>query len=146
MNRISAKNVNKDLEKRWWEWKLPENEDWKQKRRSNSSAPKSDASNEQTNLNKSEFQTTYQKDHGYMYHFGKPESENGSVKRHSFNPNNAHAVGIVPINDLNSFTNANEPQKVFVDKMSFDHGYDSRVENNYPNKGKVNLKNLEKKF
>ncbi|RNA26547.1 hypothetical protein BpHYR1_053643 [Brachionus plicatilis] len=136
VNRISAKNVDKDLEKRWWEWNVPDETDWKQKRRSNSSAPKSDSASEQANLNKSEFQTTYQKDHGYMYHYGKPSSENGFAKRHSFNPNNAHVVGIVPVNDLNSFTNGNEAQKVYVDKMSFEHGYDSRTENNYPNKGK----------
>lgn len=115
-------------------------EDWKPKRRSNSSAPRSDQSNEQPNLNKSEFQTTYQKDHGYMNHFGKPGSENGNYKRHSFNPSNSHAVGIVPINDLTSFTNVNEAQKVYVDKMSFEHGYDSRTENNYQNKGKVKSK------
>lgn len=139
VNRISSKNVNKDLEKRWWEWKVPD-EDWRVKKRSNSLALRSDMSNEQSNLNKSEFQTTYQKDHGYMNHFGKPDSENGSSKRHSFNPNSSHAVGIVPVNDLTSYTNVNEAQKVYIDKMSFEHGYDSRTENNYQNKGKVKIK------
>ncbi|CAF1086770.1 unnamed protein product [Brachionus calyciflorus] len=133
VNRVSAKNVSKEQEKRWWEWQVPENSDWKSKRRSNSSAPRTDSASETTN--KSEFQTTYQKDHGYMNHFGRPGAESGS-KRHSFNPNNTHAVGIVPINDLNSLTKANEPQRVFVDKMSFEHDYDSRQENNYPNRGK----------
>lgn len=71
INRVTAKNVNKEQEKRWWEWQLPEQDpNWKQKRRSQSSAPKENA--HQFNDHQSnDLQTTYQKEHGYMNNFLK---------------------------------------------------------------------------
>ena len=54
----------------------------------------------------------------------------------------ASATGIVPVNDLNSFSREGGPQRVFVEKMSFDHQYDSRKNPNYPNKGKVGHETL----
>ena len=66
------------------------------------------------------------------------QSANSANNRHSFNPNTGQAVGIVPVNDLSSYTKANEPQRVFVDRVSFEQNYDSRNDANYPARGKVN--------
>lgn len=60
-----------------------------------------------------------------------------SGTRHGYNPNATHAVGIVPITDLTSYSKANEPQRVFLDKVSFEQAYDSRNDSNYPIRGKV---------
>lgn len=145
VNRISSKNVNKTEEKRWWEWDVKQEEidsypNWKNRaKRSQSSSVARDPNSNGA----SEFQTTYQKDHGYVKSIVQSggirvlNENQGGANRHSYNPNNSQAIGIVPVNDLNSFTKSNEPQRVFVDKMSFEHEYDSRKDGNYPNRGKV---------
>lgn len=139
VNRVASRDVKREEEGRWWEWKVnvAEDEDWKSKRRS-ASMPRSQSNNVILNsagLNGDGYQTTYQKELGYL---SKVNNNIDPPNRHSFNPNTSNAVGIVPINDLNTFTNANEQQRVFLDKMSFEHQYDSRKDSNYPNRGKVN--------
>ena len=59
------------------------------------------------------------------------------MSRHSNNPNSAHAVGIAPITDLTSYSKSSDPQRVFVDKVSFEQAYDSRNDSNYPMRGRV---------
>ena len=113
----------------------------KQKRRSSSqSGPKNPERG-------SEFQTTYQKEHGYLKNLITPNArvglmnENqGAANRHTYNPNTAQANGIVPVNDLTVGSRPNEPQRFFVDRVSFEQGYDARNDKNYPIRGKVNSK------
>lgn len=141
INRVETKNVNKDLEKRWWEWNQTAGDDQQnQLRRKRSQSTSTSGSDGADNGG---FQTTYQKDHGYMKNHvraaatSNPITPPGAQSRHSTNPNTTQAIGIVPINDLNGFTKANDQQRVYVDKMSFEHAYDSRKENNYPDRGRV---------
>lgn len=61
---------------------------------------------------------------------------NGAVQRHSMNPNTVVATGIVPVTDITSYSKQGEQQRVFLDKMSFEHGYDARKNDNYPPRGK----------
>jgi hypothetical protein len=113
-----------------------EDQDWKKK--SSSSLKEHRGTNSQLEpINGKEigYQTTYQKEHGYPKDLIRTES--GNLTRHGSNPNSNHAVGIVPITELSSFSKANENQRVFVDKVSFEQAYDSRNENNYPMKGRV---------
>lgn len=106
------------------------------KRRSQSSNYKEQNGNAtQTNGSEAGYQTTYQKDHGFLKDLMRADSGT----RHGSNPNSSHAVGIVPITDLSNYSKANEQQRVFVDKVSFEQGYDSRNENNYPMRGRVSL-------
>jgi hypothetical protein len=126
VNKISSKNVSKEAEKRWWDWS--EHQSNLNQQTTFAVNPHGDSEN---------FKTTYQKNHGILRNPIQPnvKVENG-ISRHSFNPNNNITQGIVPVNDLNGFSNGNV-QRVFVDKMSFEHQYDARQENNYPNRGKV---------
>lgn len=164
VNKISSKNLQADreIEKRWWEWNMAVNtsDDLKKKgKRSKSNAAPSESAgntlngNILTNGNKGDssgFQTTYQKDHGYLKDFmanngnKQPVSTNmgqnefhSSATRHAANPNSKEAVGIVPVNELNGFTRRGDEQRVYLDKMSFEHQYDARKDTNYPNVGKV---------
>jgi hypothetical protein len=141
VNRVASRSVKKEEENRWWEWNVnvTENEDWKSKRRSASmnNLPRTQSNSVILNSNGSNgegYQTTYQKELGYL---SKVNNNNEPSNRHSFNPNTSNAVGIVPVNDLTTFSNVNEQQRVFLDKMSFEHQYDSRKDSNYPNRGKV---------
>jgi hypothetical protein len=60
-----------------------------------------------------------------------------NAQRHSNNPNTGHAVGIVPVTDLSIYSKGNgAEQRLFVDKMSFEHQYNARAEDNYPLRGK----------
>lgn len=133
VNRVGSRNVANEEEKRWWEWKvdLQQDADWKNKRRS--------ASNNGPRVTNSAgndaYKTTYQHELGYVNKVNG-NSVDALPNRHSYNPNTVNSVGIVPINDLNTFTNANEQQRVFLDKMSFEHQYDSRSDSNYQNRGK----------
>jgi hypothetical protein len=168
VTKITTKGVSKKEESRWWEWNATADEkdpQFKNRKRSQSSSvaraeqelppqllqQQQQAANNNRNGSGigallggsgnetgSGFQTTYQKEHGYMKNFQMKgaELQNGGVQRHSMNPNTGHAVGIVPITDLSSYSKNGEQQRVFVDKMSFDHGYDSRKEDNYPLRGK----------
>ena len=119
-----------------------EDPDWKSKKRSQSSSNLKEQRGSNSNLETSNgkesgYQTTYQKEHGYLKDLIRTES--GNLSRHGNNPNSSHAVGIVPITDLTSYSKANEDQRVFVDKVSFEQAYDSRNENNYPMRGRVTL-------
>ena len=129
INRVSSKNVTNEAEKRWWQWDAPEDKSH-QKRSQSLSGNK--------NSHDGGYQTTYQKELGYLN-----DANNESLiaaRRHSRNPYNAAAVGIVPINDLNGFSKPDEAQRVFVDRVSFEQAYDSRNENNYPMRGRVIFK------
>jgi hypothetical protein len=147
INRVASRNVQNDEEKRWWEWKInvQDDTDWKSKRRSASNSGPRDTQFQANSIINGNgiidgYQTTYQKELGYLNKVNEGSAKNGDIpNRHSYNPNNSNAVGIVPVNDLNSFSQANEPQRVFLDKMSFEHHYDSRNDSNYPNRGKVSL-------
>lgn len=129
-------------EQRWWEWNVPKDEmdsALKNKKRLSSIG---NYSNNPNDINS--YATTYQKDMGYLNNVlepntqvGGPNGENkGAPTRYQYNTNGAQAVGVVPVNDLNSFTNANDKQRVFVDKMSFEHNYDSRNNQNYNQRGR----------
>ncbi len=90
------------------------------------------------------YSTTYSKDMGYLTNVLEPGTQigavndnNGAAQRYTYNQNGRAAVGVVPVNDLNTYSKAGEPQRVFVDKMSFEHGYDSRADNNYNQRGRV---------
>lgn len=145
--RNPATNKTTEIEKRWWEWNTVSSggqDDPKRRvggKRSQSNAPPStDSVSEFTNGSSGGFQTTYQKDHGYLRDLvmsnGKMMAEQEAATRHGANPNGREAVGIVPVNELNSYSRPGEEQRVFVDKMSFDHQYDSRKDTNYPIQGK----------
>lgn len=128
-------------EKRWWEWNVPKEEmdsALKNKKRLSSIG---NYSNNPNDINA--YATTYQKDMGYLNNVLEPGTQigginenNGAAHRHTYNPNGVQAVGVVPVNDLNSYTKANEQQRVFVDKMSFEHNYDSRNNQNYAQRGR----------
>jgi len=82
------------------------------------------------------YQTTYQKEHGYLKgQLQRPGNSDNNANRHAYNPNNAQAVGIVPVTELKGYNDVNR-ERVYVDKMSFEHQYDSREPSNYPVKGK----------
>ena len=149
--KVSTKTAAADA--RWWEWNTVSSEaaapgGRRSGKRSQSNAPPSSAPDPAaaaayTNANGG-FQTTYQKDHGYLKELlmpnGSRQSESAAAAaatRHGSNPNARQAVGIVPVNDLTTFSKSGEEQRVFVDKMSFEHQYDSRKDNNYPVMGKV---------
>lgn len=135
INKIQSRGMDKNVEKRWWEWTLPaEDENWKNKRRSSSQSSAKPAERG------SEFQTTYQKEHGYLKNLvnqntvvGLRNDNQGAANRHYYNPNNVQANGIVPVNDLTN--GSNDQQRVFVDRVSFEQNYNSRNENNYPIRG-----------
>lgn len=159
----SSATGSKDQERRWWEWNTvtgTQQEDPKRRnnKRSQSNAPSvhhnnnnnnnnnayesssssSSSANEYPNGSSNGFQTTYQKDLNYVRDI--PNSGGGGqATRHGSNPNTREAVGIVPVNDLTAYSRPGEEQRVFVDKMSFEHQYDSRKDNNYPNVGKVSF-------
>lgn len=145
VNRVNTRNVSDQMEKRWWEWNLPvENPNLKKRSLSSSNLN----TNNKQDVDIPGFQTTYQKDHGYLrtapapaVRIGSVNENQGGAARHTYNPNNAHAVGIIPINDLNNYSknvSGEQPgqQRVFADKMSFEHNYDSRKDANYPVRGK----------
>ena len=142
INNIKTKDVGVSEGKRWWEWNTPKDEmdsNIKNKKRQQHPMPNITDPNE---LNS--YATTYQKDLGYLNNVLQPGTKigganenNGAAYRHTYNPNGQQAVGIVPITDLSSYSKAGEPQRVFVDKMSFEQAYDSRNENNYAMRGKV---------
>ncbi len=147
VNRVNTKGIVQKDEGRWWEWNNAGLDDrdpqWKNKKRSSSAAkadqdPRGGNQNGGVGFNDgsggSGFQTTYQKEHGYLKNFQMKGAD--VYERHSMNPNTQHAVGIVPVTDLSTYSKANEQQRVFVDKMSFEHGYDSRKEDNYALRGK----------
>ncbi len=71
---------------------------------------------------------------------GLQNENQGSVTRHTYNPNTLQANGIVPVNDLTNGSRPNEQQRFFVDRVSFEQGYDARNDKNYPLRGKVKLK------
>lgn len=134
INKIASRNVDKGEEKRWWEWNLPaEDDNWKNKRRSSSQGPKGNAERG------SEFQTTYQKEHGYLKNLvssnlvGLKNDNQGAANRHTYNPNTTQANGIVPINDLTN--GSSDQQRYFVDRVSFEQNYNSRNDQNYPIRG-----------
>jgi hypothetical protein len=153
VNRVSSKSISKDVEKRWWEWNLPKDNDINSNLRNKKtkanlfSANKNDVDNEnsvQTSMN--EFQTTYQKDHCYLTMLSKPDLKPGALNenqgaafRHTYNPNTSQAIGIVPVNELNNQSKEDEQKRTYLDKMSFEHIYDSRNDNNYPIRGKVRI-------
>jgi len=117
----------------------PLKENWKNKRRSSSQSSAKPAERG------SEFQTTYQKEHGYLKNLvnqntvvGLRNDNQGAANRHSYNPNNIQANGIVPVNDLTN--GSNDQQRVFVDRVSFEQNYNSRNDNNYPIRGNVSSK------
>lgn len=123
---------------RWWQWNTAtEDADpmWKNKKRSQSS---SHLNREPAAENSSSgYQTTYQKEHGYLNgQLQRAGISENIANRHAFNPNNAQAVGIVPITELKGYSDVNK-ERTYIDKMSFDHNYNSREANNYPVKGKV---------
>lgn len=132
---------DKDQNK-WWVWNNHQAQDadpnWKHKKRSQSIT---NLSNPDEKGHGSGFQTTYQKEHGYLTHDfyrnkGALKSVNGAVNRHSNNPNTQQAAGIVPITDYKNYAPDNQ-ERLLVDRVSFENQYDSRDPNNYPLKGKV---------
>lgn len=152
--KVNSKNsANLELERRWWEWNTVSSatsNEVRRGKRSQSNAPPSsvpytvDMPNNESGSQGSGFQTTYQKDHGYLKELLIPNANKQTesipvATRYGSNPNSREAVGIVPINDLNTNSKSGEDQRVFVDKMSFEHQYDSRKDNNYPVVGKVSL-------
>ena len=57
--------------------------------------------------------------------------------RAAFNPTGNAAVGIVPINDLTTYSKVNGEPRTFTDTMSFEHNsYDSRSASNYNPRGR----------
>lgn len=142
------RGLSKETEKRWWEWNTNAQDDdpnWKQKKRSGSttnlSANSRGASSVSGRGDGGGFQTTYQKEHGYLTtdFYRKTAGSQSGLTRHAMNPNTYQATGIVPITEYKN--NGPESQeRVFVDKMSFDHNYDSRDASNYPVRGKVGFK------
>ncbi len=155
VNRVITKGVTQKDEGRWWEWNNAGVDESKNKKRSLSAARADQVQPQEPRVQNGQregisitdgsggsgFQTTYQKDHGYLKNFQMkgtelPNEYHGAVQRHSMNPNTQHAVGIVPVTDLSSYSKSNEQQRVFVDKMSFEHAYDSRKEDNYALRGK----------
>ena len=147
VNRVATRNTSNEAEKRWWEWNLPveSGNNVSLKKRSLSSSNLSKAA---ADVEVPGFQTTYQKDHGYLrtapaVRVGSVNENQGGAARHTYNPNGAHAVGIIPINDLNNYSKQQsngggeqQQQRVFADKMSFEHAYDARKESNYAQRGK----------
>jgi len=93
VNKVRTRNITNESEKRWWEWNTPAEDDpnWKNKKRSSSSS-----NFKTTNIigadskDREGYQTTYQKEHGYLKEMTRTESGN-SMSRHSNNPNSAHA-------------------------------------------------------
>ena len=141
------RGMTKENEKRWWEWNTNAQDDdpnWKQKKRSGSvnqlSANSSASSMGRRGGGEGGFQTTYQKEHGYLTtdFYRKNGNQNGPT-RHAMNPNTYQATGIVPVTDYKNNVPENQ-ESVYLDKMSFDHNYDSRDANNYPVRGKVSEK------
>lgn len=151
--KVTSKNVQQEAERRWWEWNTVHanggNSIEERRKRSQSTNPSSSSSSSSAEGTKGGFQTTYQKDHGYLKEIvsgNAAQNSSAGVKtgsagatRHGANPNAREAIGIVPVNDLNGYSRQGEEQRVFVDKMSFDHQYDSRKDTNYPIAGKVHL-------
>lgn len=142
---VNTRAVPKPEENRWWEWKLPqENESLRSmKKRSSSTSNINKDPSVTVNGKPGENMTTYQKDHGFLQNFSQPglkvgmvNENQGAAQRHTYNPNGQHAVGIIPINDLNNFSKNPEQPRVFHDKMSFEQMYDARKDNNYPLRGK----------
>jgi len=148
--KVTSKNVQREAERRWWEWNTVHANGGsieERRKRSQSTNPSSSSSSSSAEGNQGGFQTTYQKDHGYLKEIVSGNAaQNGSAAavktgsagatRHGANPNAREAIGIVPVNDLNGYSRQGEEQRVFVDKMSFDHQYDSRKDTNYPIAGK----------
>ena len=158
VNKVKTRNVDAENEKRWWEWSTPDeaNKNWKiTNKRSISTSNLKEQTNGsgngvahlfENNAGGDGYQTTYQKEHGFLTKQSSSassgvrseSSSNNGGNRHASNPNSQHAIGIVPVTDLTSYSKANEQQRVFVDKVSFEQAYDSRNENNYPMRGRVN--------
>jgi hypothetical protein len=147
VGRIQTKKVDNKDEKRWWEWnmKLEQNPDWKKKRSNSSIHREMTAGSTDDN-----YRTTYMQEHNSTQNIITPSTKvglanenQGAASMHTYNPNTKQANGIVPVNDLNGFTRNGEEQRVFVDKMSFEQGYDARSTSNYPNRGKVKEKKLK---
>ena len=155
VNKVKTRNVDAENEKRWWEWSTPDeaNKNWKNTNKrsiSTSNLKEQNGSGNgvahlfENNAGGDGYQTTYQKEHGFLTKQSSASSgvrsessSNNGGNRHASNPNSQHAIGIVPVTDLTSYSKANEQQRVFVDKVSFEQAYDSRNENNYPMRGRV---------
>jgi len=146
INQIHTRNeIESSDAKKWWEWNTPKDEmDSALKNKKRYSGIR--VAENPNDINS--YSTTYSKDMGYLNNVLEPGTKIGSAsdaQRYAFNQNNkGAAVGIVPVNDLNTYSKVGEPQRVFVDKMSFEHGYDSRAENNYNLRGRVSLLNYLK--
>ena len=142
---VHGNHFNREAEKRWWEWNTNAQDDdpnWKSKKRSNSSVNGAERQSALAGRDGgSGFQTTYQKEHGYLTtdFYRKPAAGTRSgVTRHSNNPNTYQATGIVPITEYKN-NMPDDQERVYVDKMSFEHNYDSRDASNYPVRGKVRI-------
>ncbi|CAF0859075.1 unnamed protein product, partial [Didymodactylos carnosus] len=113
---IKTDNVSRE-ENRWWDWSQPTesygprakvNEDWKKR-----------------------YESSYRGTFGLSSETG-PYTMNS---RHSSNPNNTEAVGIVPVTEMKQKGREQINQKL-VEKVSFENQYDSRTDTNYPLRGR----------
>lgn len=134
INNVRSRNGHADEAQQWWKWNTPKDEmdsALKNKKRINNVIGYPANPNEI-----SSYATTYQKDMGYLNNVLEPGTKIASSNDNRFNHNGVQAQGIVPINDLTTHSNVNGPQRVFVDKMSFEQNYDSRNEVNYAQRGR----------
>lgn len=148
---MSSKNKGVEAEKRWWEWDTVANGSKSGndrriggKRSQSNAPPSSSSSSSEAPMSGGEFasgSSGFQQQHPQFN-----GHQSAGATRHGSNPNSREAIGIVPVNDLIAYSKSGEEQqRVYVDKMSFDHQYDSRKDNNYPNVGKVRSLIIKKK-
>lgn len=139
INNIKTR-MNTDIpESQWWKWTVPKDEMDSALR--NRKKVREISTFSQNPNDVSPYSTTYQKDMGYLNNSSAVHDVNNAAYRQAFRPNGNQAVGIVPINDLSTYSKINGEQRVFTDKMSFEHNsYDSRSANNYNQRGRVSRK------